>query len=133
MAGKDTKKSGDKLKARPRKLTTTAINREVRIFTELFKDEKDERRKKLIDDLIAETAFLKVACVQAKEEMKAEGLTIETVNASQRFTKAHPAAQIYQQYNKQYAAHLGQLIELLPEEAKEERSRLADFRRRAQG
>lgn len=75
-----------------------------------------------------EAAFLKVACFQAKEELKKEGLTTETVNASQKFVKAHPSATIYEKYSRQYTAIIHTLIEYLPPKEKKNISRLAALR-----
>ena len=77
---------------------------------------------------IEEAAFLKVACFQAKEELKKEGLTTETVNASQKFVKAHPSTQIYEKYSRQYTAIIHSLIEYLPPKEKEKVDRLAALR-----
>ncbi len=77
---------------------------------------------------IEEAAFLKVACFQAKEELKKEGLTTETVNASQKFVKAHPSTKIYEKYSRQYTAIIHSLIEYLPPKEKEKVDRLAALR-----
>lgn len=64
----------------------------------------------------------------AKEELKKEGLTTETVNASQKFVKAHPSTQIYEKYSRQYTAIIHSLIEYLPPKEKEKVDRLAALR-----
>ena len=88
----------------------------------------DEDKKSLVNSLVEEAAFLKVACFQAKEELKKEGLTTETVNASQKFVKAHPSATIYEKYSRQYTAIIHSLIEYLPPKEKKNISRLAALR-----
>lgn len=69
-----------------------------------------------------------MACYQAKEELKKEGLTIETRNAAQKFTKAHPSATIYDKYSKQYSSIINSLIDYLPVHEKKKVSRLAAMR-----
>ena len=83
-------------KKRPNKLTNARIKKEIEFLEKMFVGVDDENKKTLINSLIEEAAFLKVACFQAKEELKKEGLTTETVNASQKFVKAHPSTQIYE-------------------------------------
>ena len=78
-------------KKRPNKLTNARIKKEIEFLEKMFVGVDDENKKTLINSLIEEAAFLKVACFQAKEELKKEGLTTETVNASQKFVKAHPS------------------------------------------
>ena len=69
-----------------------------------------------------------MALTQAKEELKSEGLTAETKNASQRFIKAHPSTTIYEKYARQYTQIINQLIEYLPPKEKKEVSKLAALR-----
>ena len=94
----------------------------------LFAGVDDENKKTLINSMIEEAAFLKVACIQAKEELKKEGLTTETKNASQKFVKAHPSATIYEKYSRQYTSIIHTLIEYLPPKEKEKVDRLAALR-----
>ena len=135
----DTQKTGQKIeenikisdtktKKRINKLTAGRIKKEIENLTPMFDGIEDEDKRKLVQSLIEEAAFLKVACFQAKEELKKEGLTTETVNASQKFVKAHPSAQIYEKYARQYTAIIHQLIEYLPPKEKKNISRLAALR-----
>ena len=115
-------------KKRPNKLTNARIKKEIEFLEKMFVGVDDENKKTLINSLIEEAAFLKVACFQAKEELKKEGLTTETVNASQKFVKAHPSTQIYEKYSRQYTAIIHSLIEYLPPKEKEKVDRLAALR-----
>ena len=72
--------------------------------------------------------LLKVALLQAKTELKKEGLTTETKNASQKFIKAHPSTAIYEKYARQYTQIINQLIEYLPPKEKKKVSKLAALR-----
>ncbi len=113
---------------RPNKLTNARIKKEVEFLEKMFVGVDDENKKTLINSLIEEAAFLKIACIQAKEELKKEGLTTETTNASQKFIKAHPSTQIYEKYSRQYTQIIHSLIEYLPPKEKEKVDRLAALR-----
>ena len=113
---------------RTNKLTNARIKKEIEFLTPMFAGIDDEDKKSLVNSLVEEAAFLKVACFQAKEELKKEGLTTETVNASQKFVKAHPSATIYEKYSRQYTAIIHTLIEYLPPKEKKNISRLAALR-----
>lgn len=115
-------------KKRTNKLTNARINKEIEFLEKMFIGIDDENKKTLINSLIEEAAFLKVACLQAKEELKKEGLTTETTNASQKFVKPHPAATIYEKYSRQYTQIIHSLIEYLPPKEKEKVDRLAALR-----
>lgn len=115
-------------KKRPNKLTNARIKKEIEFLSKMFAGVDDENKKTLINSLIEEAAFLKIACYQAKEELKKEGLTTETVNASQKFVKAHPSTQIYEKYSRQYTQIIHLLIEYLPPKEKEKVDRLAALR-----
>lgn len=124
----DTKKNEKKATKRVNKLTNARIKKEIEFLQPMFAGIDDEDKKNLVNSLIEEAAFLKVACFQAKEELKKEGLTTETVNASQKFVKAHPSTQIYEKYSRQYTAIIHSLIEYLPPKEKEKVDRLAALR-----
>lgn len=119
---------GAKPKRRTNKITPARIKNEIDFLAPMFDGIDDEDRKSIVNSLIEEAAFLKVACFQAKEELRKEGLTTETVNASQKFVKAHPSAMIYEKYSRQYTAIIHTLIEYLPPKEKKNISRLAELR-----
>ena len=120
----ETKSNEKKAKKRTNKLTNARIKKEIEFLTPMFAGIDDEDKKSLVNSLVEEAAFLKVACFQAKKE----GLTTETVNASQKFVKAHPSATIYEKYSRQYTAIIHTLIEYLPPKEKKNISRLAALR-----
>lgn len=126
--GKEIERNEKKEQQRPNKLTNARIKKEVEFLEKLFVGIDDDNKKTLINSMIEEAAFLKVACVQAKEELKKEGLTTETKNASQIFVKVHPSATIYEKYSRQYTSILNTLIEYLPPKEKEKVDRLAALR-----
>ena len=121
-------KSDTKPKRRVNKITPARIKKEIDFLKPMFDGIDDEDKKNLVNSLIEEAAFLKVACFQAKEELKKEGLTTETVNAAQKFVKAHPSATIYEKYSRQYTAIIHTLIEYSPPKEKKNISRLAALR-----
>ena len=125
---KDAKTSEKKQTKRPKMLTYARIKKEIARLQPMFAGIDDEDKKSLVNSLIEEAAFLKIACLQAKAELKKEGLTAETVNASQKFIKAHPSAQIYEKYSRQYTQIIHTLIEYLPPKEKKNISRLAALR-----
>lgn len=124
----DTKTSGTKQTKRPKMLTDARIKKEIAKLEPMFAGIDDEDRKSLVKSLIEEAAFLKIACLQCKAELKKEGLTAETVNASQKFIKAHPSAQIYEKYSRQYTQIIHTLIEYLSPKEKKNISRIAALR-----
>ena len=113
---------------RPDLLTNRNINKEIKKLSALFEKIEDDNVRTLVNSLIEEAAFLKVALTQAKEELKCEGLTAETKNASQRFVKAHPSTTIYEKYARQYTQIVNQLIEYLPKQEQKKVSKLAALR-----
>lgn len=120
--------SNVKTRRRANKITPARINKEIDFLIPMFAGIDNEDKKNLVNSLIEEAAFLKVACFQAKEELKKEGLTTETVNAAQKFVKAHPSATIYEKYSRQYTAIIHSLIEYLPPKEKKNISRLMELR-----
>ncbi|MCH5340066.1 MAG: hypothetical protein J1E01_01235 [Acetatifactor sp.] len=122
---KDSEKKQTK---RPKMLTDARIKKEVERLQPMFSGIDNIDKKSLVNSLIEEAAFLKIACLQAKAELKKEGLTAETVNASQKFIKAHPSAQIYEKYARQYTQIIHTLIEYLPPKEKKNISRLTALR-----
>lgn len=123
----EPKETAKKDRKRPKILTEGRIRKEKERLSEMFAAIEDEDRKSLVNSLIEEAAFLKIALAQAKAELKKEGLTAETKNASQRFIKAHPAAEIYNKYSKQYTQIIGQLIGYLPPKEKKTISKLFEL------
>lgn len=115
-------------KERPKIMTSRKINTEVNKLVKMFEDIEDENKKTLVKSMLEEATFLKVALLQAKAELIAEGLTTETKNASQRFVKAHPSTTIYQKYSAQYTQIINSLIGYLPEKKQEKISKLAALR-----
>lgn len=127
MAG-NSKKSTENSEKRKNILTDYRIQKEIEKLEKMFDSITEKNKKELIKSLIEEAAFMKMALLQAKSELKAEGLITETINAGQRYVKAHPATTIYEKYSKQYTQIVNQLIEYLPPEEQKKVSKLAALR-----
>ena len=124
----NTTATKNKPQKRTNYLTEGRIKKEKAKLSEMFAGIEDEDRRTLVNSVIDEAAFLKVALLQAKTELKKEGLTTETQNASQKFIKAHPSTAIYEKYARQYTQIINQLIEYLPPKEKKKVSKLAALR-----
>lgn len=124
----NTTTTKNKPQKRTNYLTEGRIKKEKAKLSEMFAGIEDEDRRTLVNSVIDEAAFLKVALLQAKTELKKEGLTTETKNVSQKFIKAHPSTAIYEKYARQYTQIINQLIEYLPPKEKKKVSKLAALR-----
>ena len=62
----ETKSNEKKAKKRTNKLTNARIKKEIEFLTPMFAGIDDEDKKSLVNSLVEEAAFLKVACFQAK-------------------------------------------------------------------
>ena len=124
----NTTTTKNKPQKRTNYLTEGRIKKEKAKLSEMFAGIEDEDRRTLVNSVIDEAAFLKVALLQAKTELKKEGLTTETKHASQKFIKAHPSTAIYEKYARQYTQIINQLIEYLPPKEKKKVSKLAALR-----
>lgn len=111
-------------------LTNENIRKEYNAIRRMFKavKEDDADRMKLLERLIEEVAFQKVAMKAAKEDMVLHGLQTTTKNASQKFVKENPAVQTYDKYARSYAANMRTLIDMLPPKQKKEVSRIMQLR-----
>ncbi len=111
-------------------LTEANVKKEFNAIKRMFKPVKDDDpdRMKLVEKIIEEVAFQKVAMRQAKAELILHGLQTTTKNASQKFVKENPAVQTYDKYARSYASNMKTLIDMLPPKQKKEISRLAALR-----
>lgn len=111
-------------------LTDENIRKEYNQIRRMFRSikEEDPDKMKLIEKLIEEAAFQKVAMRQAKADLVLHGLQTTTKNASQKFVKENPAVQTYDKYVRSYTANIKTLIDLLPPKEKKTVSRLAMLR-----
>ena len=96
----------------------------------MFRSVKDDDpdKMKLLERIIEEVAFQKVAMKAARADMIIHGLQTTTKNASQKFVKENPAVQTYDKYARSYASNMKTLIDMLPPKQKKEVSRVMQLR-----
>lgn len=109
-------------------LTEEAVEKERKKIMELFRGITDERKKKMIERKVKETAFQAVAIREAKESIMTEGLKTEIINSSQRYMKENPAVATFDKYSRAYNSNIDKLIEYLPPEETKKISKLAALR-----
>lgn len=111
-------------------LTEANIKKESNAIKRMFRAVKldDPDKMKLIERIIEEVAFQKIAMKAAKADMIKNGLQTTTKNASQKFVKENPAVQTYDKYARSYASNMKTLINMLPPKQKKEISRIMQLR-----
>ncbi len=111
-------------------LTDENVKKEFNAIRRMFRPVKDDDpdKMKLLERIIEEVAFQKVAMKAAKEDMILNGLQTTTKNASQKFVKENPAVQTYDKYARSYASNMKTLIDMLPPKQKKEISRVMQLR-----
>lgn len=111
-------------------LTEANIKKESNAIKRMFRAVKldDPDKMKLIERIIEEVAFQKIAMKAAKADMIKNGLQTTTKNASQKFVKENPAVQTYDKYARSYASNMKTLIDMLPPKQKKEISRIMQLR-----
>ena len=119
-------------------LTEANIKKEFNAIKKMFNPPKNSKtpllepmdpdKMKLIERIIEEVAFQKVAMKAAKADMILHGLQTTTKNASQKFVKENPAVQTYEKYARAYTSNMKALIDMLPPKQKKEVSRVMQLR-----
>lgn len=119
-------------------LTEANIKKEFNAIKKMFSPPKNSKtqllepmdpdKMKMIERIIEEAAFQKVAMKAAKADMILNGLQTTTKNASQKFVKENPAVQTYDKYARAYTANMKTLIDMLPPKQKKEVSLLMQLR-----
>lgn len=125
MAEKKTKIQNDE-----QILTDANVKKEFNAIKRMFRSVKDDDpdKMKLLERIIEEVAFQKVAMKAAKRELILHGLQTTTKNASQKFVKENPAVQTYDKYSRSYTSNMKTLIDMLPPKQKKEVSRIMALR-----
>lgn len=100
------------------------VNKKRKELTKLFAN-WDEEKKRILNPIIEEMAFLIVAIEECKKDMLENGLKTTTVNASQQFCKANPSTKIYSDYLKAFKDNIKLLLDYAPTEKEEDE--LAEF------
>ena len=111
-------------------LSDTNVKKEFNAIKRMFRSVKDDDpdKMKLLERIIEEVAFQKVAMKAAKRELILHGLQTTTKNASQKFVKENPAVQTYDKYSRSYTSNMKTLIDMLPPKQKKEVSRIMQLR-----
>lgn len=111
-------------------LTDANIKKEYNAIRRMFRSVKDDDsdKMKLLERIIEEVAFQKIAMKAAKADMIKNGLQTTTKNASQKFVKENPAVQTYDKYARSYASNMKTLIDMLPLKQKKEISQIMQLR-----
>lgn len=111
-------------------LTEQNVKKEYNALRRMFRSVKDDDpdKMKLLERIIEEVAFQKVAMKAARADMIIHGLQTTTKNASQKFVKENPAVQTYDKYARSYASNMKTLIDMLPPKQKKEVSRVTQLR-----
>lgn len=111
-------------------LTEQNVKKEYNALRRMFRSVKDDDpdKMKLLERIIEEVAFQKVAMKAARADMIIHGLQTTTKNASQKFVKENPAVQTYDKYARSYASNMKTLIDMLPQKQKKEVSRVMQLR-----
>lgn len=111
-------------------LTEQNVKKEYNALRRMFRSVKDDDpdKMKLLERIIEEVAFQKVAIKAARADMIIHGLQTTTKNASQKFVKENPAVQTYDKYARSYASNMKTLIDMLPPKQKKEVSRVMQLR-----
>lgn len=99
------------------------VNRLKKIYKEIEKD-----KVKTFDGLINNAAFLKVTLDELKENLNRHGLTEIFEQGEQCFLRERPEVKIYTTMIQRYSNVMKQLIDIMPEDEKqEEKNELAEF------
>ncbi|MCL2052782.1 MAG: hypothetical protein FWG91_13805 [Lachnospiraceae bacterium] len=124
------KKKRDKppLETRLKMTRNARISNEIKRLGKLFEKIEDKGKKTLINDIICETAFLKISANDCKALANEANYVTKTVNATQIFEKAHPASVLFKDFHRLWKENHNQLIGFLPEAAKIEIDEIALLR-----
>lgn len=75
---------------------------------------------KVLEGLISDAAFMRVAIEETKAELIKNGMMEKFKNGSQVFWRERPESKVFLNFMKQYSSTMKQLIDLMPVGVKEE-------------
>jgi len=90
------------------------IKAELTRLKKVFKDLPEDKRK-IVDGLIQEAAFMRATLEETREIIDREGVIELFEQGAQRFLREHPATKVYASLVNRYSAVIKQLIDLLPD------------------
>lgn len=103
------------------------IKQEINRVKKLYKDFPRDKVK-AIEGLINEAVFMKITLQETREDLIKFGMTEMFEQGSQSFKRERPEVKIYTTLIQRYSNVMKQLIDLLPEQEKnEEKDELTEF------
>ncbi|HCQ5872828.1 TPA: hypothetical protein ACSVR1_003774 [Clostridioides difficile] len=103
------------------------IKQEVSRLKKNYKDLEKEKVK-ILNGLINEAAFLKISLEETREILTKEGLTEIFKQGKQEFERERLQVKIYLNFMKLYSSVMKQLIDIIPNDKKqEEEDKLIEF------
>lgn len=91
------------------------IKKEENRLKRIFKD-IDEKKKKVAEGLISESAFMRITLQELKEQINEFGTIDEMCQGDYTIIREHPAVKIYNTMIQRYTNLSDKLISLLPKE-----------------
>ncbi|MBC3796442.1 hypothetical protein [Acetobacterium tundrae] len=97
------------------------IRAEKNRITKIYKNNNlDKDIIKVLEGLVSDAAFMRVAIEEMKTELIKKGLLETFKNGSQEFMREKPESKLFLNFMKQYSNTMKQLIDLMPVQVKEE-------------
>lgn len=90
------------------------IKREISKLRKLYKNLPQDK-KKVIEGLIQEAAFMKVTLEEARHVIDQEGILETFEQGAQKFLREHPATKVYNTMIQRYATVCKQLFDMIPD------------------
>src|SRR5690606_5161798 len=95
-----------------------AIKRELTRLRKVFAD-MPEDRKRIVEGLIQEAAFMRATLEETREVIDREGVLEHFEQGAQRFMREHPATKVYAAMVNRYSSVVKQLLDQLPDGGKQ--------------
>ena len=100
--------------------TWTQEQKEKRIKAELTRLRKvfadmPEDRKRIVEGLIREAAFMRATLEETREVIDREGVLERFEQGAQRFMREHPATKVYSAMVNRYSSVVKRLLDQLPD------------------
>jgi hypothetical protein len=97
------------------------IRAEKNRITKIYKNNNlDKDIIKVLEGLVSDAAFMRVAIEETKTELIKKGMMEKFENGSQVFMREKPESKLFLNFMKQYSNTMKQLIDLMPVQVKEE-------------
>ncbi len=97
------------------------IRAEKNRITKIYKNNNlDKDIIKVLEGLVSDAAFMRVAIEETKAELIKNGMMEKFKNGSQEFWREKPESKVFLNFMKQYSNTMKLLIDLMPVQVKEE-------------